>query len=356
LERQVEVVTETASIAIFDPEMLAPRKDDRDDWYAIEREQLAELRRGRLVLLPVPHDGRFTVRFTWRACNAAERRHVVGENDRCWVEVSSGELYCTALENAPAGGRHASASREQVLNVPAGRYRLHCAALDLDHPENLSDMVIRLIALDPSARPPRPSEVPELWPRQPMTSPNLPAPTHPDGVHRLLEDGDAPFQLKYDATVVLFDPQALAHRASGSAAWIDDEREMMEEARAGHLAWAFTVQSMRPPGGEVIMRELHDLERGQLVASDDSGWIEAPSGRLLCGGAPDLPRRGHDPQSEIAAIIQVEPGRYRVRTHALRMDAENLAPRFVLQLIRLKDSEPDPPGPDELRDLYEDVG
>src|SRR5262245_10730316 len=115
MAKLIEVVTDTASVAIFDPDALAGWKDGRDDWYSIDRERLAALRKGQLVVIRVPLDGRFLVRVTRGDLTAAERRLVAGESDAYWLEVTSGRVYCTALENVPGGGKPATASPEQVL-------------------------------------------------------------------------------------------------------------------------------------------------------------------------------------------------------------------------------------------------
>ena len=269
----VEVLTDTATIAFFDPENLKHRINDAEDWYARQRDQQREMAKGWLVLVPTEMYGRYRIRITTDSLTSAERALVTGTDQSHCLNIQSGDLHCTAGENLPGGGQAAKTTADQILKVPSGWYHLILHGLEGSNvPGPLPYLVVQLEPVPKGARLVPSKSVPELWPRRRAerlrTRPRGKSPRVAPG-HRLPEDGDAEWVSELDTGMItLFDPNELAHRVNDAEDWMLDESVLLREARLGHLAFVYSIsKAFRPaqPRWPTFIREIF-LQRFHMRA------------------------------------------------------------------------------------------
>jgi hypothetical protein len=116
---QFRMTTDTASIAVFDPELLAHRVADVPDWFAYPDEISAEIASGRLLFAYIGVDGTYDV-------SAEIQGEDAGHSAECQLLLSckSGRLFIGPgealgileyFDSAPLGG--------EFIEAPAGTYR-----------------------------------------------------------------------------------------------------------------------------------------------------------------------------------------------------------------------------------------
>jgi hypothetical protein len=100
MEHVVTFGTDTATLAAFDPAVLAHRLGDGCDWWSGDFADLQEVRRGEIALVGVGGDGVYKVRVTDGELTPNERAYAA-ESLRLGVVVTSGFLFVGAGEQLP---------------------------------------------------------------------------------------------------------------------------------------------------------------------------------------------------------------------------------------------------------------
>jgi hypothetical protein len=158
-------LTDTATLAVFDPERLRHRVHDAADWWTDDATQLEEVQAGAMALVSLGSDGVYHARITDEELTSDERDYATEVIADLGVEVISGRLYIGPGECQPGGDAEFSASdveRGALVELPPGAYRAEVYAIGWfdsprwwseDHrpPEGApADFVVRVV---PRSRP-----------------------------------------------------------------------------------------------------------------------------------------------------------------------------------------------------------
>jgi len=90
--------TDTAELAIFDPERLLHRKDEAGDWWTLQRENLLELNAGNLLSMDLGADGLYSVDVEKIAGGQISSTSIKAN-----LNVSSGSIFIGAGEDITGG-------------------------------------------------------------------------------------------------------------------------------------------------------------------------------------------------------------------------------------------------------------
>lgn len=101
MDHEITIRTDTATLAVFDPEVLAGRLDDDADWWCTGSPAPEEVRRGDFALFGLGGDGVFTVRVTDGGLLPAERAYA-SDHFALGVVVRSASLFVGPAEFVPA--------------------------------------------------------------------------------------------------------------------------------------------------------------------------------------------------------------------------------------------------------------
>jgi hypothetical protein len=99
-ELKFQFATDTATVAVFDPDALAHRLNDSDDWWSDPDEEIPEVEAGNMALIELGQDGMYVVsaRILDVPPEPIERALRVG------IRVVSGSIHVGPGEDLPAGG------------------------------------------------------------------------------------------------------------------------------------------------------------------------------------------------------------------------------------------------------------
>lgn len=95
--KKYEFVTDTSTLAIFDPVSLRHRLDDSADWWTIESDQLEEFNRGNAAFVDLGSDGQYEIEIT-------ENVSAVGKVVTFRLKCPSGLLFFGAGEETTSEG------------------------------------------------------------------------------------------------------------------------------------------------------------------------------------------------------------------------------------------------------------
>jgi hypothetical protein len=160
MEHAVTFATDTATLAAFDPAVLAHRLGDECDWWSGSFSSIEEVRRGEIALVGLGGDGVFRVRVTDGELTPDERSYATG-SVRLGVVVTSGLLFVGAGEQLPAEQQSPSPEdpeeAEFFMRLSPGEYAVEVYGItwsdspdwftqpDEDVPESApADIVLRL--------------------------------------------------------------------------------------------------------------------------------------------------------------------------------------------------------------------
>ena len=133
MDLQSRFFTDTATLAIFDPERLRHRAEAESDWWCTDLLQLEEFRSGSVALVGLGGDGAYRVRITDGEMTSDERDYAAGAVRSLGVEVVSGKLFLGPAECMPGGGSGftpADAERGLLLEAENGRYGVDLFAIE----------------------------------------------------------------------------------------------------------------------------------------------------------------------------------------------------------------------------------
>jgi hypothetical protein len=124
--------TDAATLALFDPAVLARRVEDKAGWWCGDFALLDEVRSGQAAIIGLGGDGIYRLRVTDQALTFNERDYAAEVVRALGVDVQSGNLFAGPGECLP-GGEHAlddtDLARGALIHVPNGRYLVDVFAI-----------------------------------------------------------------------------------------------------------------------------------------------------------------------------------------------------------------------------------
>lgn len=136
---EVEPMTDTAIICVFDPEALAHRVDqENEEWWVMDFHKTPEVKNGVIAMLATFADGFYKTRLTNQDLTDEERYFVKYVLPEMGLHIVSGHLYIGAAEEMPAGSEFSiSSMREamsggQLFSLKNGNYTVRVYGLDFD--------------------------------------------------------------------------------------------------------------------------------------------------------------------------------------------------------------------------------
>ena len=117
-------VTDTATLAIFDPVRLQHRLTDSADWWSLPANELSEINRGNLFSVSTGSDGQYEVEL--HSVRAASASPMV----EAFIACDSGRIFIGAGEEIPGEGLMPEAIRGGIFyNAVPGTYRVSVSRL-----------------------------------------------------------------------------------------------------------------------------------------------------------------------------------------------------------------------------------
>lgn len=129
--------TDTATIALFDPEQLTHRLKDDCDWW-IDIQSLPEVSQGDMVIVGLGGDGFYKVRVTNQELSEGERDYAKYVTPDLGVQVISGKLFIGVGEEIPGEGGPLEQGLDELsrcggafIQMPNGHYTVRCYGIDI---------------------------------------------------------------------------------------------------------------------------------------------------------------------------------------------------------------------------------
>lgn len=125
--------TDTAALALFDPQRLANRVNADSDWWCFDLLSLDEIQSGAAAVVGLARDGEYRLRVTSDELNPDERDYAAEVVRGLGVEVGSGSLFIGPGECLPRDGTGfcpEDAQRGRLLAVENGQYDVDLYAID----------------------------------------------------------------------------------------------------------------------------------------------------------------------------------------------------------------------------------
>ncbi len=117
--------TDTATLAVFDPALLASRATGAGDWWCGQFHRVPEVAAGQIALFGLGSDGVYKVRITTEALTSAELSYATAVI-ALGIEVESGSLFVGAGECLPGGDSAQLDSTDTTsgtfIAMPSGEY------------------------------------------------------------------------------------------------------------------------------------------------------------------------------------------------------------------------------------------
>jgi hypothetical protein len=124
LDRTLSFSTDTATLAIFDQEVLCARIDDEGDWWIGNPLSVSEVQAGDIALVRLGGDGTYRIRVTDGPLTADERDYANAVTATLGVRIASGRFFMGQGEALPGEGFQATLSTiapGQGAFIPLGR-------------------------------------------------------------------------------------------------------------------------------------------------------------------------------------------------------------------------------------------
>jgi hypothetical protein len=121
MDTTIRIFTDMAEICVFDPARLKHRMNDPADWSTIDKDALAEINQGNVILLGVGSDGFYTLHV--RDHTPTKTSQSVSLRLGC----PTGELYIGPSEMVTGGGLEPEIDRGEnargrFISMPPGNY------------------------------------------------------------------------------------------------------------------------------------------------------------------------------------------------------------------------------------------
>ncbi|WP_082056746.1 DUF6386 family protein [Pseudomonas sp. 10-1B] len=113
---EFSIVTDTATLAVFDLQAIRHRVDDTFDWWSIQVDEILEVNEGNIVFLNLGKDGRYKVKIM---------DSIIGPNGGVNLKFPSGRVFVGAGEDTSGGGLEPDSSdavQGQFISLEAGYY------------------------------------------------------------------------------------------------------------------------------------------------------------------------------------------------------------------------------------------
>jgi hypothetical protein len=116
--KQFSVVTDTATIAVFDLEAIRHRMTDTADWWSIAEDEVLEMNQGNIAFLGLGEDGKFDISIS---------DHL--EDEKCALNMyfPSGQIFIGAGEDTTGGGLEpdgSAAIQGRIMSIEPGIYTI----------------------------------------------------------------------------------------------------------------------------------------------------------------------------------------------------------------------------------------
>lgn len=92
---EFDVVTDTATLAVFDLQAIRHRTSDTFDWWSIQSDEISEMNEGNIAFLNLGADGRYQVKVV---------DSLVAPSGGVYLKVPSGQVFIGAGEDTSGGG------------------------------------------------------------------------------------------------------------------------------------------------------------------------------------------------------------------------------------------------------------
>jgi hypothetical protein len=116
--KEVQFITDTATLCVFDLGALKHRLNDDCDWWSVPDEELAEVNQGNVAFVGLAEDGKFSVAWD----NELEARDA---DVSFLLNCPTGRLFIGAAEEVTGGGLEPEAVRGGALiEIAVGTYKL----------------------------------------------------------------------------------------------------------------------------------------------------------------------------------------------------------------------------------------
>ena len=142
---EFSVITETATLAIFDLAAIRHRMSDTFDWWSIQSDEIYEMNEGNIAFLNLGEDGKYLVKVL------AELPNALGS---IFLSIPSGSLFIGAGEDTAGGGMEPDGSdaiQGACIAFAPGNYQMgfafECGLIMLSfaraesHRNNFSDSI-----------------------------------------------------------------------------------------------------------------------------------------------------------------------------------------------------------------------
>ncbi len=115
---EFSVVTDTATVAVFDLEAIRHRMTDTADWWSIAEDEILEMNQGNIAFLGLGEDGKFSIRIS---------DDVQDEKYALNMYFPSGQLFVGAGEDTTGGGLEpdgSAAIQGRIMSIEPGIYTI----------------------------------------------------------------------------------------------------------------------------------------------------------------------------------------------------------------------------------------
>ncbi|WP_458123592.1 DUF6386 family protein [Paenibacillus sp. Z3-2] len=119
-----QMVTDTATLCLYDLAALRHRVQDTSDWWSIPEDELAEVNAGHCLFLNLGADGVYEVEWSLEDADSDRDSDCVAEQGSVYhLQVPSGNVYLGAAEDVSGGELEPDESCEGVLfRLKPGNY------------------------------------------------------------------------------------------------------------------------------------------------------------------------------------------------------------------------------------------
>lgn len=132
MDRTFKFLTDTATLAVFDPQQLEHRVNDDVDWWCLDFDRLEEIQAGKIALVSLGGDGGYQVRVTDGELNRDERDYAAELVANLGINVTSGNVFIGPGECLPGGESRFEdyhAQRGTLFEIDNGAYRVDIYAI-----------------------------------------------------------------------------------------------------------------------------------------------------------------------------------------------------------------------------------
>lgn len=138
INETIQFFTDSATLAIYDPQMIKHRILDSIDWWSVGFNELEEVKSGLISLISLSNDGSYKVRITSDSLTQDEQdfsRSVIGP---LGVTTTSGKVFIGKGECLPGEGQMVSSKdisikSGKMLELPPGHYDLLFYHIDAEN-------------------------------------------------------------------------------------------------------------------------------------------------------------------------------------------------------------------------------